>query len=154
MANETSPLLATIRDDLKVAMKARDAVKLRTLRSIISAVQEAETSGTAAVELDDDGVLKVIAAQAKRRVEAAEAFESGNRIDAAQGERDELVILESYLPAGLSDEELIAIVEATLAAECFTTKADMGKAMKAVNTEVAGRADGRVVAELVKSRLA
>ena len=154
MANETSPLLATIRDDLKVAMKARDAVTLRTLRSVISAVQEAETSGAAAVELDDDGVRKVISAQAKRRVEAAEAFEAGDRPEAAQGERDELVVLEGYLPAGLSDDELVALVDATLAAEGFTTKADMGKAMKAINAEVAGRADGRVVAELVKSRLA
>ncbi|MEZ5342480.1 MAG: GatB/YqeY domain-containing protein [Acidimicrobiales bacterium] len=153
MANETSPLLASIREDLKVAMKARDAVKLRTLRSVISAVQEAETAGTAAVALDDDGVLKVIAAQAKRRVEAAEAFEAGGRVEAANGERDELVVLESYLPAGLSEAELIAIVEATLAAEGFTTKADMGQAMKRVNAEVAGRADGRTVADLVKSRL-
>lgn len=154
MANEMSALMTSIREDLKVAMKARDALQLRTLRAVISAVQEAETSGAAAVTLDDDGVLKVIAAQAKRRIEAAEAFDAGDRPEKAQEERDELKVLEGYLPAGLSEDELVALVESVLAVEGFSTKADMGKAMKAVNVEVAGRADGRKVAELVKARLA
>ncbi len=154
MSSEAAPLITTIRSDLTTAMKARDAVSMRTLRAIIAAVQEAETSGSEAVTLDDAGVQKVIAAQAKRRVEAAEAFDSGDRPEQAAAERAELVVLESYLPAGLSDDELVAIVESALAASGFTTKADMGAAMKAVNAEVAGRADGRTVAELVKARLA
>lgn len=153
MSSEPSPLMTTIRADLTVAMKARDAVKLRTLRAVIAAVQEAETAGTGAVTLDDAGVQKVIAAQAKRRVEAAEAFDAGDRPEQAQGERDELAVLESYLPKGLSEAELVALVDSTLAANGFTAKADMGNAMKAVNAEVAGRADGRMVAELVKARL-
>lgn len=153
MATEISALMSTIREDLKTAMKARDALKLRTLRAVISAVQEAETAGTTAVTLSGDEVLKVIAAQAKRRVEAAEAFDAGDRPEKAQDERDELAILEAYLPAGLSEDELVGLVDATLAAQGLTAKADMGKAMKAVNAEVAGRADGRKVAELVKARL-
>ena len=146
-------LIDGIRQDMTAAMKARDAVKLRSLRAIIAAVQEAEVSGKSATKLDDAGVLKVIAAQVKRRVEAAEAFEQGDRLEKAADERAEMVVLEAYLPAGLSDEELVALVEATLAEEAISTKADMGKAMKAVNAKVAGRADGRLVADLVKARL-
>ncbi len=153
MASEVTTLISTIRADLTTAMKARDAVTMRTLRAIIAAVQEAETAGTGAVTLDDAGVQKVISAQAKRRVEAAEAFDAGDRPEQAAGERAELEVLESYLPAGLGDDELVSIVESVLAAGGFTAKADMGSAMKAVNAEVAGRADGRTVAELVKARL-
>lgn len=134
-------------------MKARDAVKLRSLRAIIAAVQEAEVSGKSATKLDDAGVVKVITAQVKRRVEAAEAFEQGDRLEMAAAERAEMAVLEEYLPAGLTDDELVELVDATLAAEGISTKADMGKAMKAVNAKVAGRADGRTVAELVKARL-
>lgn len=146
-------LIETIRDDMKTAMKARDAVSLRTLRGVIAAVQEAEVSGKEASTLDDSGVEKVIAAQAKRRVEAAEAFDAGDRPEKADDERAELAVLENYLPKRLSDDELAALVADTLAAEGITTKADMGRAMKAVNVKVAGRADGRAVADLVKSSL-
>ena len=147
-------LIETIRTDLTTAMKAKDSVRLDTLRSIIAAVQEAEVAGSTATKLDDAGVLKVIAAQLKRRHEAAEAFDAGGRPEKAAAERDEAVILETYLPAGLSADELSALVDATLAANGYTTKADMGAVMKAVNAAVAGRADGRAVADLVKSRLA
>jgi uncharacterized protein YqeY len=146
-------LIDSIRQDMTAAMKARDAVKLRSLRAIIAAVQEAEVSGKSATTLDDAGVVKVIAAQVKRRVEAAEAFEQGDRLEKAADERAEMAVLEEYLPAGLSDDELVELVDATLAAEGISTKADMGKAMKAVNAQVSGRADGRMVAELVKARL-
>ncbi len=149
-----SALLSQIRSDLTAAMKARDAVTTRTLRAVIAAVQEAEVAGPAAEALDDDGVQKVIAAQAKRRVEAAEAFDQGDRPEKAADERAELAVLEQYLPKALTDEELVALVEETLAAEGITAKADMGRAMKAVNAKVAGRADGKTVADLVKERLA
>lgn len=147
-------LIDDIRSDLTTAMKAKDQTRLRTLRAVIAAVQEAEVSGPAATTLDDAGVLKVVAAQAKRRVEAAEAFEQGGRMEKAADERAELAILESYLPAGLSDDELEALVDRVLADEGLSQKSQMGLAMKAVNAEVAGRADGRTVADLVKSKLA
>ncbi len=146
-------LIDTIRADLTTAMKAKNTIELRTLRSVIAAVQEAQTSGNGPAELDDDGVKKVISAQAKRRVEAAEAFAEAGRPEQETAERDELAILERYLPAALGEAELEALVDLVLADNGFTAKADMGAAMKAVNAEVAGRADGRAVADLVKSKL-
>ncbi len=146
-------LIETIRDDLKSAMKARDDVRRRTLRAIIAAVQEAEVSGKVATTLDDAGVEKVIAAQAKRRIEAAEAFDKGDRLDKAADERAELKILESYLPERLSEAEVAELVSEVLAQEGISQKSDMGRAMKAVNQKVAGRADGRLVADLVKTSL-
>lgn len=147
-------LIETIREDLKTAMKAKNAIELRTLRSVITAVQESETSGNGPDKLDDEGVQKVIAAQAKRRVEAAEAFASADRPEQQAAELEEKAILERYLPKGLDEAELEAMVSKVLADNDFTSKADMGSAMKAVNAEVAGRADGRAVADLVKSKLA
>ncbi len=152
-ASGESSLLTRIRGDLTTAMKARDTTTTRTLRAVLAAVKEAEVSGDHATVLDNAGVENVIAAQAKRRVEAAEAFDQGNRPEKAQAERDEQAILEQYLPKPLTEDELVALIEQTLADGGFSTKADMGKAMKAVNTKVAGRADGRHVADLVKARL-
>jgi hypothetical protein len=147
-------LIDTIRQDLTVAMKARDAVRKRALRAAIAAVQEAQVAGPEATTLTDDEVQKVVAAQVKRRIEAAEAFDEAGRAERAADERAEQEVLESYLPAALTEAELVDLVEATLAVGGWTARADMGQAMKAVNQKVAGRADGRTVAELVKARLA
>ena len=146
-------LIDTIRADMTAAMKARDALKLRSLRAIIAAVQEAEVAGAEAKTLTDDEVTKVIAAQVKRRIEAAEAFDAGGAEDRAANERAEQEVLETYLPAALDEDALVALVDEALAEGGWTAKADMGKAMKAVNAKVAGRADGRAVADLVKSKL-
>jgi uncharacterized protein YqeY len=146
-------LIDQIRTDLTEATKAREKMRQRTLRSVIAAVQEASVSGTEAKELDDDAVLAVIKAQVKRRIDAAEAFEAGGRADRAEEERAEMKVLEEYLPAAMSDGELESIVAGVMEANGFETRADMGNAMKAVNAEVAGRADGRRVADLVKSNL-
>lgn len=147
-------LMDQIRADLTTAMKAKDAVRLRTLRAVIAAVQEAEVAGDAATSLTDAEVEKVISAQAKRRVEAATAFDEGDRPEKAADERAELAVLEEYLPEALGDDELEALVDSVLSENGFTEKAQMGQAMKAVNGAVAGRADGRQVADLVKSKLA
>ena len=144
-------LLDQIRADLTAAMKSKDKLTVATLRSVVAAVQEAEVAGTSATTLDDEQVQKVIAAQAKRRVEAAEAFEEGGRTEKAADERAELTILEQYLPEQLDADALAVIVERVLAVGGYSTMADMGQAMKAVNAEVAGKAEGRIVAELVKS---
>ena len=146
-------LLDQIRADLTAAMKSKDKLTVATLRSVVAAVQEAEVAGTSATTLDDEQVQKVIAAQAKRRVEAAEAFEEGGRTEKAADERAELTILEQYLPEQLDADALAVIVERVLADCGYSTMADMGQAMKAVNAEVAGKAEGRIVAELVKSHL-
>ena len=147
-------LIEQIRTDLTTATKSQDRLRQRTLRSAIAAVQEAEVAGAEATTLDDKGVLAVIKAQVKRRNDAAEAFDQGGRSDRANDERAEIKILETYLPAGLSDAEVAAIVSRVLDKNGFASKADMGNAMKAVNAEVAGRADGRTVADLVKAKLA
>jgi uncharacterized protein YqeY len=146
-------LMDTIRADLKTAMRSKDAVALRSLRAVITAVKEAEVAGSEATTLDDAGVQKVITSQVKRRVEAAEAFDAGGRPEKAADERAEVAVLERYLPAALTSEELDAVIDRVLADNGFTAKADMGKAMKAVNAEVAGRAEGREVADRVKDRL-
>ncbi len=146
-------LMDTVRTDMTAAMKAKDRVVLTTLRSIIAAVQEAEVAGSEATTLGDAEVEKVIAAQAKRRVEAAEAFDAGGRPEQAAAERAELAILEKYLPEQLSPADLEALVQRVLTEGGFEGMQSMGAAMKAVNAEVAGRADGRTVADLVKSRL-
>lgn len=146
-------LIEQIRADLTTATKAKDVARQRTLRSAIAAVQEAQVAGDSATTLDDDEVQKVLKSQVKRRVDAAEAFEQGGADDRAADERAEIEILETYLPAALTSAELETIVDDVFAAHGFASKADMGAAMKAVNAEVAGRADGRAVADLVKSRL-
>jgi uncharacterized protein len=146
-------LIDQIRADLTAATKARDALRQRTIRSVIAAVQEAQVAGDESITLDDDGVQAVIKAQVKRRIDAAEAFSAGGRDDRAADERAEIEVLEEYLPAALTHAELEAIVVSVFDTNGFASKADMGAAMKAVNAEVAGRADGRIVADLVKARL-
>ena len=146
-------LIEQIREDLVTATKAKDVDTQRTLRSVIAAVQEAEVAGRESATLDDAGVQKVLKAQAKRRLDAAEAFESGGADDRAAAERAEMAIVEGYLPANLGPDELEAIVTQVFSDNGFADKSDMGAAMKAVNSVVAGRADGRAVADMVKSRL-
>jgi len=146
-------LLEDIRADLTEAMKAKDKLTVSTLRLVVAAVQEAEVAGASSTTLDDEQVQKVIAAQAKRRVEAAEAFEQGDRAEKAADERAELAVLQRYLPEQMDESALVEIVERVLAEGGHSTMADMGQVMKAVNEQVAGRAEGRIVADLVKSRL-
>lgn len=146
-------LLEDIRADLTEAMKAKDKLTVSTLRLVVAAVQEAEVAGVSSTTLDDEQVQKVIAAQAKRRVEAAEAFEQGDRAEKAADERAELAVLKRYLPEQMDESALVEIVERVLVEGGHSTMADMGQVMKAVNEQVAGRAEGRIVADLVKSRL-
>lgn len=142
-----------LQSDLRTAMKAREELRMTTLRSVIAAVKEAAVSGSAARELTDADVEAVLRTQVKRRDEAAEAFRAGGRDEQADRELAEKAILETYLPAGLDDDELAAIVDRTLSEGDFTEPSQMGQAMKSVMAEVAGRADGKVVSALVKQRL-
>ena len=146
-------LIEKIRSDMTAAMKAKNKLTVSTLRSVIAAVQQAEVAGSASSTLSDEEVLKVISAQAKRRVEAAEAFDAGNRPEQAEAERFELEILTTYLPSQLDESEVKSIVVEALAEGNFSSMKDMGAAMKAVNEKIAGRAEGRLVADLVKSEL-
>ncbi|MEV8529634.1 MULTISPECIES: GatB/YqeY domain-containing protein [unclassified Streptomyces] len=150
-------LKARLKDDLTTAMKARDELRSSTLRLTLTAVAKEEVAGKTARELSDDEVLKVIAKEAKKRREAAEAFEQGGRAESAARELAEGEVLDAYLPKQLSDSELEGIVGAAVeeakAAGAEGPRA-MGAVMKIVNPKVAGLADGGRVAAAVKKLLA
>lgn len=148
-----STLKTQLETDMKAALKGRDELVLNTLRMTLTAIGNAEVSGDSRRELTDDEVQKVIAKQAKQRKEAAEAFETGGRPDQAARERAEEAVLAGYLPKQLSQEEVAVIVDQVLTEEGFTEPKQMGQAMKAVQAKIAGRADGKTVAGVVKARL-
>lgn len=148
-----SALKDKLEADLSTAMKARDAVRTRTLRMALTAVRNEEVAGKAARELSDDEVVKVLTREAKKRREAADAFAGAGREQQAQAEREEGVVLADYLPAQLSDEELADLVQAAIAETGADGPRAMGQVMKAVNPKVAGRAEGGRVAAEVRRRL-
>jgi len=134
-------------------MKARDELVTSTLRMAIAAVRTAEVAGKQARELTEDEVLGVLAKEAKKRREAAEAFAGAGRTASADKERAEERILARYLPAQLSDAELTDLVAGALATGGFTAKAQLGPAMKAAQAAVAGQAEGGRVAAEVRRQL-
>jgi uncharacterized protein YqeY len=142
-----------LNDDLRAAMKGRDELTTSTLRMALSAVRNAEVSGTAARDLSDDEVLGVLTKEAKKRREAATAFAGAGRADQAAKETAEGEILDRYLPTQLSDAEITDLVAKALAAGGITGKAQMGPAMKAAQAAVAGRAEGGRVAAEVRRQL-
>jgi uncharacterized protein len=143
-----------LRSDLTAAMKARDAVRTRTLRMALASVANEEVAGSASRELSDDDVQRVLAREARRRREAAEAFDGAGRADQAASERAEGDVLAEYLPAQLSDTELAAIVADAIADTGASGMSAMGQVMKAVTPRVAGRAEGGRVAAEVRRVLA
>ncbi|MFC5745044.1 GatB/YqeY domain-containing protein [Actinomadura rugatobispora] len=149
-----SALKEKLETDLSVAMKARDEVRTRTLRMALTAVKNEEVAGRRARELSDDDVVKVLTREAKKRREAATAFDDAGREAQARAERDEGEVLEEYLPAQLGDEELAALVAEAIAETGAEGPRAMGQVMKVVNPKVAGRAEGGRVAGEVKRQLA
>jgi uncharacterized protein YqeY len=143
-----------LRTDLNAAMRARDQVRLRALRMALTSITNEEVSGAAARELSDDDIVKVLIREAKKRREAADAFESAGRTDQAAAERAEGEVLAVYLPAQLTDEELTRLVAAAIAETDAHGMPAMGKVMKAVTPQTAGRADGARVAAEVRRQLA
>lgn len=140
--------------DLSSAMKARDELRTRTLRMALTAVKNEEVAGKQSRTLSDDDVVKVLTREAKKRREAATAFGDAGREAQAQAERAEGGVLEEYLPAQLSDEELTALVADAIAETGASGPRAMGQVMKSVNPKVAGRAEGGRVAAEVKRQLA
>ena len=151
---DVNELKERLRADLTDAMRHRDQVRLRTLRMALTAITTEEVAGSAVHELSDEDVLKVLTREAKKRREAAEAFEAAGRAEQAEAERAEGVVLAGYLPAQLSDEELAGLVTAAVAETGAAGLPGMGKVMKAVTPRVAGRADGARVAAEVRRQLA
>lgn len=146
-------LKAQLRGDLTAAMKARDEVRTRTLRMALTSVTNEEVAGKAPRELSDDEVQRVLTREAKRRREAAEAFEAAGRPEQAAAERAEGEVLAGYLPVPLTDDELAALVSAAVAETGAAGMAAMGQVMKTVTPRVAGRAEGRRVAAAVRKAL-
>jgi uncharacterized protein YqeY len=147
-------LKGRLRADMTDAMRQRDQVRLRTLRMALSSITNEEVSGASVHELSDDDILKVLTREAKKRREAAEAFAAAGRADQAAAERAEGEVLAGYLPAQLPDDELASLVTAAIAETGAAGMPAMGKVMKAVTPQVAGRADGGRVAAEVRRQLA
>ena len=145
-----------IKSDITEAMKAREEAKLSTLRMVLSALQNAEVAGDEAIVLTDDQAIAVLRSEAKKRAESAQIYADAGRTDAATKERSEQAIIEAYLPAAMSDEDVAKIVAeevAKAAAAGATGGKAMGAVVKAVRERVGASADGGKIAALVKSAL-
>lgn len=142
-----------LQDDLRTAMKARDEVRTRTLRMVLTAITNEEVAGDQSRRLSDDDIDRLLLREAKKRRESAEAFEQGGRTERAQAERAEGEILREYLPDQLDDVELGTLIDAAIAETGATGMRSMGQVMKTVTPRVAGRADGKRVSEEVRRRL-
>ena len=142
-----------LRADLNTAMRARDQVRMRTLRMALTSITTEEVAGASARDLSDEEVVKVLTREAKKRREAAEAFGAAGRDEQAAAERAEGDVLADYLPAQLGDDELAALVSAVVAETGATGMRGMGQVMKVLTPQVAGRADGARVAAEVRRQL-
>jgi uncharacterized protein YqeY len=152
----TPRLKDRLRADLTGAIRSRDELTAATLRLALTAIKSAEVAGSAARTLSDDEVQAVLRTEAKKRREAAEAFDGAGRADRAERERSEEQVLLAYLPAQMSDEELAALVREAVAAAGQagqTGMAAMGRVMGAVRPRVGQRADGGRVAAEVRRQL-
>ena len=145
-------LITQIEDDVKEAMLARDAGRRDALRLILASLRSAEKDLQR--PLSDDEELQVLQRERKRRLEAAEAFHAAGREAQAAKEEGELAILEEFMPAPLTEEELERIVDDAIAENGATSLRDMGRVMADVMPQVAGRADGSAVSQLVREKLA
>jgi hypothetical protein len=140
--------------DLKEAMRAKDATKLGVLRMLKSALKYAAIAKSdAETELSDAEAVQVIRKQAKQRQDSIESFEKGGRAELADKEKEELAILNTYLPQGMSSDELAKVVRETIAELGATSRAQMGAVMKALQAKVGGRADGKTLSSEVARQL-
>lgn len=138
-------------DAMKTAMKAQDSLRLNAIRMARTAIKNAEIEARGA--LDDAGVIKVLSTLVKQRREAADAYRD-TRPELAAKEEQELAILQEFLPAQMDEAEIKAIIEAAVQEAGASSPRDMGAVMKLVTPKTTGRADGKLVSELVKTRLA
>ena len=148
-----SELKDRLQADLTGAIRARDEVTTATLRMALAAITTEEVAGSSARQLSDAEVLKVLAREAKKRREAAEAFGSADRPELAERERAEGAVLDRYLPTQLTDEEVADLVRAAVEETGATGLPQMGAVMKAAQARAAGRADGRRLSTEVRKQL-
>lgn len=142
-----------LQSDLTVAMKARDELRAATIRMALTAVTTEEVAGKQARVLSDDDIITVLTREAKKRREAAEAFDNAGRAELADRERAEGEVLATYLPAQLGDDELAELVRAAVAESGASDPKAMGQVMKLLQPQVAGRAEGGRVAAEVRRQL-
>lgn len=142
----SEPILERVREDTRTAMKAGERERVGMLRMLASALQQDEKEG-------EGDAIAVLQRERKKRVEAAEAFESGGRDDRAAAERSEAELIESYLPEQVSDAELAELVDAAIEATGADSAKEMGRVIGVVMAEVKGRADGKRVSTMVRERL-
>ncbi|MEQ1512153.1 MAG: GatB/YqeY domain-containing protein [Lysobacteraceae bacterium] len=139
-------------EDMKTAMKAGEKDRLGTIRLINAAIKQKEVDER--VEMDDTLVLAILEKMMKQRKDSVSQFEAANREDLAVIERAEMAIIEQYLPAKLGEAEVLAVIDAVIAATGASGPADMGKVMGAIKPKLAGQADMGEVSKLIKQRLA
>lgn len=143
-----------ISNDIKEAMKARDKVRLETLRNIKKVFIEAKTAPGSDDTLSDADALKILAKLAKQGKESAATFMQQNRPDLAEGETAQVAVIEAYLPKQMSEQEIELAVSEIIAQTSATSMKDMGKVMGTASKQLAGRADGRIISDIVKRLLA
>lgn len=143
-----------ISNDIKEAMKARDKVRLETLRNIKKFFLEAKTAPGANDTLEDDAALKIIAKLAKQGKETAEVYKGQNRMDLAEEELAQVAVIENYLPKQMSEAEIEEAVKSIINQTGATSMKDMGKVMGMASKQLAGKADGRMISTIVKTLLA
>ena len=141
-----------ITNDMKAAMRAKEAGKLNTIRLLLAEIKRKEVDEQ--IDVNDQQTVAIVEKMIKQRKDSITQFEAGNRADLAEIEKAELEVLAAYIPAGLSDEEIAAEVAAAVAASGAAGPQDMGKVMGIVKPKLAGRADMTVVSTLVKKALA
>ncbi|WDZ91111.1 GatB/YqeY domain-containing protein [Nocardiopsis sp. HUAS JQ3] len=149
-----SELKARLKNDLTTAIKARDKVRTGTLRMVLAAISTEEAAGSTSRSLGDDEITRLLTREAKKRREAAEAFDKGERPEQAAAERAESEVISDYLPKQLTDEELSSLVAEAVTETGADSPRAMGQVMKVVNPKIAGRAEGARVAAEVKRQLA
>ena len=146
-------LFDKISADIKVAMLAREKVRLETLRGIKKEFIEAKTTKGGDGTLSDDQAMKILAKMAKQRKETAQIYDEQNRLDLRDNELAEAAVIEEYLPKQLSDEELTAELRSIIAQTGATSAKEMGKVMGVASKALAGRADGKVISAKVRELL-
>jgi uncharacterized protein YqeY len=142
-----------IMESLKTAMKAKDEVALRTLRAIKAAIIIEKTAEGASGEIDEATEIKMLQKMAKQRKDSLQIFEQQQREDLASKEREELAIIEQFLPAQMSEEEIKQALQQIINTVGASSMADLGKVMGIASKELAGKADGKLIATLVKELL-
>lgn len=149
-----SQISASISEDMKTAMRAKDTVTLNVVRALKSAIKYAAIEKHGAEgDLDDAEAIVVVRREIKKRQDSLSQYEQANRPELAEVEKAEIAVLEKYLPAAMSHDDLVKLIEAAIAEVGATSKKDMGKVMKLVQERTEGRADNKAISSEVSSRL-